>query len=96
MYCPMVGDSQLSSHPRFKIFFSRVMSPSRCRNGECYNGGSYVNTTPLSRGNKVEHNRSSDPVVESVVEGTRVRKLGITALSQAHIFPLKYQRNFVW
>ena len=57
------------------------MSPSRCCNGEWNNGDSCVNTTPLSRGSKVEHNRSSDPVLESVVEDTRVWKLGMTTHS---------------
>ncbi|XP_023543901.1 protein trichome birefringence-like 14 isoform X4 [Cucurbita pepo subsp. pepo] len=73
-------DSQLSSHPRLKVFF-RTMSPRHFRNGEWNNGGSCVNTTPLSRGSKVGQNRSSDPIVEDAVRGTQVRMLDITALS---------------
>lgn len=73
-------DSQLPSHPRLKVFF-RTMSPRHFRNGEWNNGGSCDNTTPLSRGSKVEQNGSSDPVVESAVRGTQVKMLDITALS---------------
>ena len=42
---------------------------------------SYVNTTLLSRGSKVEWNRSSDPFVESTVRGTQLIMLDITTLS---------------
>ncbi|XP_022925937.1 pentatricopeptide repeat-containing protein At2g21090-like isoform X3 [Cucurbita moschata] len=73
-------DLQLSSHPRLKVFF-RTISPRHFRNGEWNNKGSCVNTTPLSRGSKVEQNRSNDPIVESAVSGTQVRMLDITALS---------------
>ncbi|OWM76363.1 protein trichome birefringence-like 14 isoform X2 [Punica granatum] len=74
-------DSQLPSHPRLKAFF-RTISPRHFANGEWNTGGSCDNMTPLSKGSTVSKDESSDIVVESAVQGTRVKILDITALSE--------------
>ncbi|XP_077228696.1 protein trichome birefringence-like 14 isoform X2 [Tasmannia lanceolata] len=74
-------DSQLPKHPRLKAFF-RTISPRHFVNGEWNSGGSCDNTTPLAGGNQVLQDKSSDPDAEGAVEGTGVKLLDITALSQ--------------
>ncbi|CAH8265090.1 unnamed protein product [Arabidopsis lyrata] len=73
-------DAQIPLHPRLKAFFTTI-SP---RHGKCNN------TVPLSRGSKITgHVGSMDTIVESAVNGTKVKILDITALSElrdeAHI-----------
>ncbi|CAL5365614.1 unnamed protein product [Camellia sinensis] len=74
-------DSQMTWHPRLKAFF-RTISPRHFFNGEWNTGGSCDNTTPLAGGSKVTQDKSSDPVVEGAVKGTKVKILDITAISQ--------------
>lgn len=74
-------DSQLPFHPRLKAFF-RTISPRHFRNGDWNTGGSCDNTTPLTRGNKVKQDRSSDEIVEAAIKGTKIKLLDITALSE--------------
>ncbi|CAI0439085.1 unnamed protein product [Linum tenue] len=70
-------DQQLPSHPRnLKVFF-RTISPRHYRDA------------PMTRGSKVSKDESSDVVIASAVEGTRIKLLDVTALSElrdeAHI-----------
>ncbi|XP_077210316.1 protein trichome birefringence-like 14 [Tasmannia lanceolata] len=74
-------DTQLPKHPKLKAFF-RTISPRHFVNGDWNSGGSCDNTTPLAGGNQVLQDKSSDPDAEGAVEGTRVKLLDITALSQ--------------
>ncbi|TXG52971.1 hypothetical protein EZV62_022140 [Acer yangbiense] len=74
-------DSQLSSHPRLKVFF-RTISPRHFLNGDWNSGGSCDNTTPLTGGSEVVQDKSSDEVIEGAVRRTRVKLLDITALSE--------------
>lgn len=73
-------DSQLPSLPRLKAFF-RTISPRHFRNGDWNTGGSCDNTTPLTEGSEVLQDQSSDEVVEGAVNGTRIKLLDITAIS---------------
>ncbi|KAL0863012.1 hypothetical protein Bca101_042130 [Brassica carinata] len=84
-------DAQLPLHPRLKAFF-RTISPRHFRNGDWNTGGNCNNTVPLSRGSEVtgeDGDGSVDTTVESAVNGTRIKILDITALSElrdeAHI-----------
>ncbi|CAI0439088.1 unnamed protein product [Linum tenue] len=82
-------DQQLPSHPRnLKVFF-RTISPRHYRDGDWNTGGNCNNTTPMTRGSKVSKDESSDVVIASAVEGTRIKLLDVTALSElrdeAHI-----------
>ncbi|KAG2243541.1 hypothetical protein Bca52824_094615 [Brassica carinata] len=78
-------DAQLPlHHPRLKAFF-RTMSPM-----DWNTGGNCNNTVPLSRGSEITGDDGSmDATVESAVNGTRIKILDITALSElrdeAHI-----------
>ncbi|ERN07762.1 protein trichome birefringence-like 14 [Amborella trichopoda] len=74
--------SQLPGHPRKLKAFFRTISPRHFFNGDWNSGGSCDNTLPLSGGNQVLQEESSDTVAESAVRGTGVRLLDITALSQ--------------
>ncbi|KAJ7957039.1 Protein trichome birefringence-like [Quillaja saponaria] len=74
-------DSQLPLHPQLKVFF-RTISPRHFFNGDWNTGGSCDNTTPLSGGSKVVQDGSIDSVVEAAVNGTKVKLLDITAISQ--------------
>ncbi|KAJ6848598.1 protein trichome birefringence-like 14 [Iris pallida] len=74
-------DSQLPQHPRLQVFL-RTMSPRHFVNGDWNTGGSCDNTTPLAGGSEVTQDNSSDPVTEGAVQGTRIKLLDITALSQ--------------
>ncbi|KAL0686302.1 hypothetical protein Bca4012_053150 [Brassica carinata] len=74
-------DAQLPLHPRLKAFFQTI-SPRHFRNCN--------NTVPLSRGSEIRGDYGSmDKTVESAVNGTRIKILDITALSElrdeAHI-----------
>lgn len=73
-------DSQLSSHDQLKVFF-RTMSPRHFFNGDWNTGGTCDNTVPLSNGSEVVQDKSSDPIIEGAVKGTKVKLLDITALS---------------
>ncbi|XP_018441430.1 protein trichome birefringence-like 14 [Raphanus sativus] len=83
-------DAQLRlHHPRLKAFF-RTISPRHFRNGDWNTGGNCNNTVPLSRGSEITGDDGSvDATVESAVNGTRIKILDITALSElrdeAHI-----------
>uniref|UniRef100_A0A1J3CXZ1 Protein trichome birefringence-like 14 n=1 Tax=Noccaea caerulescens TaxID=107243 RepID=A0A1J3CXZ1_NOCCA len=82
-------DAQLPLHPRLKAFF-RTISPRHFRNGDWNTGGNCNNTVPLSRGSEITGDGGSvDTTVESAVNGTRIKILDITALSElrdeAHI-----------
>ncbi|CAH8342607.1 unnamed protein product [Eruca vesicaria subsp. sativa] len=71
-------DAQLLLHPRLRVFF-RTISPINW-NGNCNN------TVPLSRGSEIKGNGGSmDRVVESAVNGTRVKILDVTALSELRV-----------
>ena len=74
-------DSQMSLHPRLKAFF-RTISPRHFFNGDWNTGGSCDNTTPFAGGSEVTQEKSSDPVVEGAIKGTKVKILDITAISQ--------------
>lgn len=74
-------DSQLTSHPRLKVFF-RTISPRHYRNGDWNTGGTCNNTIPLTNGSEVLQDGSNDKVVESAVRGTKVKLLDITAISE--------------
>ncbi|KAH0845265.1 hypothetical protein HID58_091875 [Brassica napus] len=82
-------DAQLPLHPRLRAFF-RTISPRHFRNGDWNTGGNCNNTVPLSRGSEINGDDGSvDATVESAVNGTRIKILDITALSElrdeAHI-----------
>ncbi|CDY39831.1 BnaC02g42870D [Brassica napus] len=82
-------DAELPLHPRLKAFF-RTISPRHFRNGDWNTGGNCNNTVPLSRGSEINGDDGSvDTTVESAVNGTRIKILDITALSElrdeAHI-----------
>ncbi|TXG60416.1 hypothetical protein EZV62_014989 [Acer yangbiense] len=74
-------DSQLSSHPRLKVFF-RTISPWHFLNGDWNSGGCCDNTTSLTGGSEVVQDKSSDEVIEGAVMSTRVKLLDITALPE--------------
>ncbi|CAJ2674301.1 unnamed protein product [Trifolium pratense] len=74
-------DLQLVSHPRLKAFF-RTLSPRHFFNGDWNTGGSCDNTIPLSNGSEVSQEGSSDPVIEGALNGTKIKILDITPLSQ--------------
>ncbi|XP_061360546.1 protein trichome birefringence-like 14 [Gastrolobium bilobum] len=75
-------DSQLVSHPRLKVFF-RTLSPRHFANGDWNSGGSCDNTVPLRGGSEVvQEGSSSDPIVEGALNGTKIKMLDITAISQ--------------
>ncbi|XP_051140225.1 protein trichome birefringence-like 14 isoform X2 [Andrographis paniculata] len=74
-------DSQISLRPSLKVFL-RTISPRHFSHGEWNTGGSCDNVTPLQKGSEVFHDRSSDPVVEDALRGTKVKILDITALSE--------------
>ncbi|OMO56101.1 PC-Esterase [Corchorus olitorius] len=81
-------DSKLASHPNLQVFF-RTTSPKHFFKGEWNTGGTCDNTIPLTRGTEVLQEESMDKVVADAVNGTRVKILDITALSdlrdEAHI-----------
>lgn len=81
-------DSELLRRPKLKAFF-RTLSPRHFVNGDWNTGGSCDNTVPLAGGSEVVQDGSSDIVTAGAVNGTRVKILDITALSQlrdeAHI-----------
>ncbi|XP_010242257.1 PREDICTED: protein trichome birefringence-like 14 [Nelumbo nucifera] len=74
-------DLQLPKHPQLRTFF-RTISPRHYLNGDWNSGGTCNNTTPLAGGKEVLQDKSSDPVAEGAVNGTSVKLLDITALSQ--------------
>ncbi|XP_051209353.1 protein trichome birefringence-like 14 [Lolium perenne] len=74
-------DSELVHHPRTKVFL-RTISPEHFVNGEWNTGGRCDNTIPLSSGSEVLQDRSGDLAAESAVNGTRLKLLDITAISQ--------------
>ncbi|CAM8987540.1 unnamed protein product [Rhodiola kirilowii] len=74
-------DSQLPKYPGLKAFF-RTISPRHFFNGDWNTGGSCDNTTPMSEGKEVLQDESSDSTAFRAVEGTRVKLLDITAISQ--------------
>ncbi|KAF9616067.1 hypothetical protein IFM89_028533 [Coptis chinensis] len=74
-------DSQLPKHPKLKAFF-RTISPRHFFHGDWNSGGSCDNTTPLAGGKEVLQDESADPSAFSAVNGTGVKLLDITALSQ--------------
>lgn len=74
-------DSQLPLYPRLKAFF-RTISPRHFRNGDWNTGGNCNNTVPLTGGNEVNEDGSSDKTVEGAVKGTRIKILDITSLSE--------------
>ncbi|XP_051148537.1 protein trichome birefringence-like 16 isoform X2 [Andrographis paniculata] len=74
-------DSQLPSRPGLKAFL-RTLAPRHFFNGEWNTGGTCDNTTPLSGGKEVAQDESSDRLAAAAVNGTFVKLLDITALSQ--------------
>ncbi|KAM7259024.1 hypothetical protein ACFE04_014765 [Oxalis oulophora] len=89
-------DSQIPSHPRLRIFF-RTISPRHFKNGDWNTGGSCDSTIPLTGGSEVKHGGSKDTVVNSAVQGTRIKILDITALSdlrdEGHISRYSIKKN---
>ncbi|XVF14826.1 hypothetical protein REPUB_Repub09cG0094800 [Reevesia pubescens] len=81
-------DSKLASHPNLQVFF-RTTSPRHYFKGDWNTGGSCDNLIPMTRGSEVLQEESSDKIVAAAVQGTRVKILDITALSdlrdEAHI-----------
>ncbi|PHT64583.1 Protein trichome birefringence-like 16 [Capsicum annuum] len=82
-------DSQITSRPKLKGFFWAI-SPRHFSNGAWNTGGRCDNTIPLTKGNEVQQEESSDPVIVDAVKGTKVKLLDITAISElrdeGHIF----------
>ena len=74
-------ESELVRRPRMNVFL-RTMSPVHFVNGDWNTGGRCDNTVPLSGGGEVSQDRSSDLPAESAVNGTRLKLLDITAISQ--------------
>lgn len=74
-------DSQIASRPQLKGFF-RTISPRHFSNGDWNTGGRCDNTIPLTKGNEVQQEESSDPVIGDAVKGTKVKLLDITAISE--------------
>ncbi|TVU09462.1 hypothetical protein EJB05_42936 [Eragrostis curvula] len=74
-------DSEIAQRPQMKVFL-RTMSPRHFVNGDWNTGGTCGNTTPMSHGSEVLQDHSSDLPAESAVNGTRVKLLDITAISQ--------------
>uniref|UniRef100_M1C616 Trichome birefringence-like C-terminal domain-containing protein n=1 Tax=Solanum tuberosum TaxID=4113 RepID=M1C616_SOLTU len=74
-------DSQIASRPQLKGFF-RTISPRHFSNGDWNTGGRCDNTIPLTKGNEVQQEESSDPVIGDAVKGTKVNLLDITAISE--------------
>ncbi|OMO56110.1 PC-Esterase [Corchorus olitorius] len=81
-------DLKLVSNPNLQVFF-RTISPRHFFKGEWNTGGTCDNTIPLTRGSEVLQEESMDKVVADAVNGTRVKILDITALSdlrdEAHV-----------
>ncbi|XP_073148087.1 protein trichome birefringence-like 14 isoform X1 [Henckelia pumila] len=73
-------DSSIHLRPQLKGFF-RTISPRHFLNGDWNTGGHCDNLTPLTKGSEVFQEKSSDPVIEDSVEGTKVKILDITAIS---------------
>lgn len=74
-------NTQLPKYPGLKVFF-RSISPRHFFNGDWNTGGTCDNITPLSRGKEVLQDYSSDGIAAGAVNGTNVKLLDITALSQ--------------
>ncbi|KAE8807506.1 protein trichome birefringence-like 14 [Hordeum vulgare] len=74
-------DSELASRPQMKVFL-RTMSPRHFVNGDWNTGGSCGNAIPFSNGSEVLQDHSSDLPAERAVNGTQVKLLDITAISQ--------------
>ncbi|KAK6287274.1 hypothetical protein POUND7_013453 [Theobroma cacao] len=81
-------DSELAFHPDLQVFFTTT-SPRHFFKGEWNTGGKCDNLIPMTRGSQVLGEESSDKIVAAAVQGTRVKILDITALSdlrdEAHI-----------
>lgn len=74
-------NTQLPKYPGLKVFF-RSISPRHFFNGDWNTGGTCDNITPLSRGKEVLQDYSNDGIAAGAVNGTNVKLLDITALSQ--------------
>ncbi|CAB4318493.1 unnamed protein product [Prunus armeniaca] len=74
-------NSQLPKYPGLKAFY-RTLSPRHFVGGDWNTGGSCDNTTPMSIGKEVLQDVSNDSDAAGAVQGTRVKLLDITALSQ--------------
>ncbi|XP_072978739.1 protein trichome birefringence-like 14 isoform X1 [Typha angustifolia] len=74
-------DSQFTQYPGLKAFL-RTLAPRHFVNGDWNTGGSCDNTVPLAGGSEVLQDGSIDTVAEGAVNGTGVKLLDITALSQ--------------
>ncbi|KAL2534398.1 Protein trichome birefringence-like 16 [Abeliophyllum distichum] len=74
-------NSQLPKYPGLKAFF-RSISPRHFFHGDWNTGGTCDNTTPLSGGKEVLQDESSDHLAAGAVNGTAVKLLDITALSE--------------
>ncbi|XP_039038637.1 protein trichome birefringence-like 14 [Hibiscus syriacus] len=81
-------DSKMASNRNLQVFF-RTTSPRHFFKGDWNSGGTCDNTVPMTRGSEVLQEESIDKIVAAAVEGTRVKILDITALSdlrdEAHI-----------
>ncbi|CAL1370571.1 unnamed protein product [Linum trigynum] len=74
-------DSQLPKNPQLQAFY-RSLSPRHFFGGEWNTGGSCDNMTPMSIGKELVEEESSDYSARSAVQGTGVKILDITSLSQ--------------
>ncbi|KAF9616055.1 hypothetical protein IFM89_028521 [Coptis chinensis] len=72
----------LRKHLHFSFFVTVTISPRHFFRGDWNSGGSCDNTTPLAGGKEVLQNESANPSAFSTVNGTGVKLLNITALSQ--------------
>ncbi|WOL20231.1 hypothetical protein Cni_G29035 [Canna indica] len=74
-------DRQLPQYPKLKAFY-RSISPRHFFNGDWNSGGTCDNTRPMAGGNVVSQDAVIDVAAVIAVNGTRVKLLDITALSQ--------------
>ncbi|CAA3021892.1 trichome birefringence-like 14 [Olea europaea subsp. europaea] len=74
-------NSQLPKYPGLKAFF-RSISPRHFFHGDWNTGGTCDNTTPLSGGKEVLQDESTDHLASGAVNGTGVKLLDVTALSE--------------
>ncbi|KAH0676923.1 hypothetical protein KY285_024724 [Solanum tuberosum] len=68
--------------PKLLHVHSLRVSSGHFSNGDWNTGGRCDNTIPLTKGNEVQQEESSDPVIGDAVKGTKVNLLGITAISE--------------
>ncbi|KAD5802275.1 hypothetical protein E3N88_13635 [Mikania micrantha] len=73
-------NGELRKYPGLKAFY-RSISPRHFSNGDWNSGGTCDSTTPTGA-LEVTQDKSSDSIASGAVEGTNVKLLDITALSE--------------